>query len=151
MQKVKIQPFSIIGISVKTTNANNQAAKDITEMWGKFMSENLQVKIPNKSDNTLYSLYTDYTGDHTKPYLAIVGCKVNNLSEIPEGMIGRTFEGGEYQKVTAKGDLTEGMVVKAWMKVWDMNLERKYSVDFETYGEKAQNPHSAEVDIFIAV
>lgn len=151
MQKVKIEPFQIIGISVKTTNAENQAAKDITAMWGKFMAENTQAKIPNKIDQTLYSLYTDYHGDHTQPYLAIVGCRVSNLDNIPEGMIGRTFEGGDYFKFVAQGDLTEGLVVKEWMKIWEMDLDRKYTVDFETYGEKAQNPNSAEVDIFIAV
>lgn len=32
MDKVKIQPFKVIGISVRTTNENNQAAKDIGDL-----------------------------------------------------------------------------------------------------------------------
>jgi predicted transcriptional regulator YdeE len=32
-----------------------------------------------------------------------------------------------------------------------MDLDRSYTADFEIYGEKAQNPENAEVDIFIAV
>jgi predicted transcriptional regulator YdeE len=30
-------------------------------------------------------------------------------------------------------------------------LPRNYSADFEIYGEKAQNPQDAKVDIFIGV
>jgi len=32
-----------------------------------------------------------------------------------------------------------------------MDLGRIFTADFEVYGEKAQNPSDAEVDIFIAV
>ena len=41
-------------------------------------------------------------------------------------------------------------VVK-WVKIWEMNLARKYTVDFEVYGEKARNPQDAEIDFYIAV
>lgn len=151
MQKVKIKPFKLIGIFVRTTNENAQAAKKIPELWGKFMSENMLNKIPNKVDNTIYSLYTDYEGDHTKPYTAILGCKVENLSMVPEGMIGRSFEGGDYIKITAKGDLTKGLIVDEWSKIWAMDLERMFTADFEVFGEKAQNPANAEVDFLVAV
>ena len=30
-------------------------------------------------------------------------------------------------------------------------MKRDYTADFEVYGEKAQNPENAEVDIFVAV
>ncbi len=32
-----------------------------------------------------------------------------------------------------------------------MDMDRAFTADFEVYGEKAQNPSDAEVDIFIAV
>jgi len=151
MQKVKIDPFMLIGISVRTTNEDNQAAKDIADLWAKFMSENISDKIPNKIDNTVYSLYTDYEGDHTKPYTAMLGCKVKNLNEIPGGLTGKSFEGGDYFKTTTKGDLMKGIVVKKWTEIWAMNLDRKFTADFEVYGEKAQNPNNAEVDFYIAL
>lgn len=55
MDKVKIEPFKIIGISVRTTNENGQAAKEIADLWGKFMNEKVLDAIPNKTDNTVYS------------------------------------------------------------------------------------------------
>lgn len=151
MQKVKINPFMLIGISIRTTNENGKSAQDIATLWNKFMSENILDKIPNKIDNTIYSLYTDYEGDHTKPYTTIIGCKVDNISEIPDGLIAKAFEGGDYFKTSTKGDLMKGIVVNKWTEIWAMDLDRKFTADFEAYGAKAQNPNDAEVDFFIAV
>ena len=151
MQTVKIEPFNIIGISIRTTNENGQASKEIAELWGKFMSESILEKIPNKVDNEIYSLYTDYESDHTKPYTAILGCKVENLDNIPSGMVGKSFSGGTYKKTTAKGDLTQGLVVNQWSKIFEMELDRTYDADFEIFGEKAQNPSNAEVDFYVGV
>lgn len=151
MNEVKIEPFKVIGISVRTTNENNQAAKEIAHLWGKFISENVLGAIPNKIDNTIYSIYTEYENDHTKPYTTILGCKVSNLHSILDGMIGKSFDGGNYVKLSAKGDLMKGLIVNKWTEIWNMNLERAFTADFEIFGEKAQNPNDAEIDFFIAV
>ena len=150
MNKVKIEPFMIIGISVRTTNENNQAAKNIGDLWSKFMSENILGAIPNKIDSTVYSIYTDYESDHTKPYTTILGCKVSNLQSIPNGMIGKSFDGGNYVKLSAKGDLMKGLIVNKWTEIWSMDLDRVFTADFEIFGEKAQNPNDAEIDFLIA-
>lgn len=151
MQKVKIEPFKVIGISVKTTNENGQSAQDIGQLWGKFMGEGIAAKIPNKIDNVVLSIYANYEGDHTKPYDTILCCKVSSLDDIPEGMVGQTFEGGTYQKFVANGDLTKGVVFNTWSEIWEQDLERNFVADFEVYGEKAQNPVEAEVDILVGV
>ncbi len=151
MQNVKVQPFNLIGISIITSNDNGQAAEEIGGLWQRFMSENLLDKIPNKVDNTIYSMYTDYEGDHTQPYRVILGCKVDNLEQIPDGMFGKSIEGGQYFKTSAKGDLMKGLVVNKWLEIWEMGLDRKYTADFEVFGEKAQDPGNAEVDFFIAI
>ena len=43
-------------------------------------------------------------------------------------------------------------VVTTWVDIWqkDKELDRKYSYDFEVYGEKSQNGENSEVEIFIA-
>jgi predicted transcriptional regulator YdeE len=146
-----IQKFSVIGISVRTTNENGQSGQDIPALWKKFMAEGISGKIPNKIDNSLYCIYTEYEKDHTKPYTTILGCLVSSLDVIPEAMIGKTIEKASYEKFTAKGNLQEGIVFKEWMKIWSADLNRSFNADFEIYGEKAQNPENAEVDIFIAI
>jgi len=151
MNNMKVEPFKVIGISVRTTNENGQAAKDIPLLWEKLINEDILNSIPNKIDNTIYSIYTDYEKDHTKPYTTVLGCKVENLDNIPEGMTGYSFEGGDYVKFTTKGDLSKGLVINEWLKIWEMDLGRIFTADFEIYGEKAQDPSDAEVDILIAV
>lgn len=151
MQKVNLEPFQLIGIAVRTTNENGQAAEEIGGLWQKFMSEGILGQIPNKVDHTIYSLYTEYEGDHTQPYTAVLGCKVEHLEDIPAGMVGKSFQGGNYVTHSAKGDLTQGLIVKEWHKIWEAGLDRRFTADFEVFGEKAQNPADAEVDFWVAV
>lgn len=152
MNKIKLEAFDIIGIKVRTTNENGQNGQDIGALWQKFMSENIVDKIPNKVSSDIYSIYTNYESDHTKPYDTILACKVSSLENIPEGMVGQHFDGGNFVKIVSKGDMTEGnMIYESWLEIWKMDLDRIYTADFEIYGEKAQNPKDAEVDIMIAV
>jgi predicted DNA-binding transcriptional regulator YafY/predicted transcriptional regulator YdeE len=151
VQTVKIEPFKVIGIAIRTTNEHGQAAQDIGELWGKFMGEQILGKIPNKVDNTVYSLYTDYEGDHNKPYTAMIGCKVVTLEDIPANMVGKSLSGGNYIKTTTKGNLNDGIIVKHWNKIWEMDLDRTYDADFEVFGEKAQNPLDAEIEFLVGV
>ncbi len=151
MNNQTIQKFSVIGISVRTTNENGQVAHDIPALWSRFMSESVADNIPNKINNTLYCMYTDYEKDHTKPYTAILGCRVDSLDVIPSGMVGLTIEEGLYSKFVAKGDLMQGAVFNEWNKIWNANLDRVFTVDFEVYDEKSIDMKNAEVDIFIAI
>jgi predicted transcriptional regulator YdeE len=146
-----MQKINIIGISVRTSNNNGEAARDIPELWAKFMSESILEKIHNKVDTTIYCLYTDYEKDYTMPYTTILGCAVNEMEELPEGMVSKTIEVENYQKFTAKGNINEGIVFGEWIKIWNIDLNRAYTVDFEVYSEKASDPSNAEVDIFIAI
>ncbi len=115
------------------------------------MQGQVAAQIPNKIDDEIFCIYTDYVKDHTEPYTTLLGCKVKNLENVPTGMKGMTFPGGKYQKFTTRGDLTKGAIGREWGKIWSLNLPRTYTADFEVYGAKAQNPTDAEVDIFIAV
>ncbi|WP_459209592.1 GyrI-like domain-containing protein [Aquimarina rhabdastrellae] len=153
MQHTKIEPFKVIGITVRTTNENGKAAQDIPALWNRFVKEKLVRQIPNRIDDTVYGMYTDYESDYKGYYTTIIGCKVSELEEIPEGMEGKSFEGGMYIKITGKGDLNQGVVFNEWMKIWEMDkeLNRSYTVDFEVYDQRAQNPNDAEVDILVAV
>lgn len=151
MNMQQIKQFSIIGISIRTTNENKQAATDIPALWNKFMMEGILQQIPNKTDQTIYCVYTDYEKDHTKPYTTILGCKVESLNSIPEGMVGKRIDTANYELFTPKGNLIQGLVYNEWLKIWDLDLPRTFTSDFEVYGPKAQNFENAEVDIFIAV
>lgn len=149
--KLSKERFFVIGISVRTSNENGLATKDIPALWEKFMSEVIIDKIPNKVSNDIFCLYTDYEKDHTLPYTTILGCEVSSLASIPENMFGKQIDTQNYTQFKTTGNLMEGAVFNEWMKIWNANLPRTYTTDFEIYDEKAKNPENAEVSIFVAV
>lgn len=143
----EIEPFKIIGIAVQSTNEGGKSAKDLGDLWGRFYSEEIASKIPNKIDETIYAIYTDYESDYTGSYRAIIGLRVNKLNNIPDGMVGRTFEGGTYKKFIAEGEMPQA-IVKQWQFIWeqDKKLNRKYTADFEVYKQDSEI-----VEILIAI
>jgi predicted transcriptional regulator YdeE len=146
-----IKKFNVIGISVRTTNENGQSGQDIPALWNRFISEGILQQIPDRISDDIYCMYTEYEKDHTKPYTTLLGCAVSHLDNIPEGMMGKTIETAQYTKFVAKGDLTQGIVFNQWLKIWNSDLDRIFTTDFEVYDEKALNPQNAEVDIYIAI
>jgi len=145
------ETFHIIGIDIRTSNQEGKAGQDIPNLWQKFMTENITAKVPNKTSEEIFCIYTEYEGDHNKPYTTLLGCKVSNLDSVPEGLRGMTFNIEKQEKFQAKGNLLQGAVWQKWAEIWESNLDRTYTFDYEVYGEKAQNPEDAEVDIFISV
>ncbi|MEO6305380.1 MAG: GyrI-like domain-containing protein [Bacteroidia bacterium] len=151
METTRIDPFKIIGISVRTTNENGQSAKDIPFLWNKFFAENITEQIPGKIGKEMYCIYTDYVKDYTQPYTAIIGYKVEDLSTIPDGLVGKSIDVGNYTSFKAKGKISEDIVFKEWLKIWSSDIDRAYTADFEIYGERSQDPENAEVAILIAL
>jgi predicted transcriptional regulator YdeE len=147
-----VSGFKVIGLSVRTMNANGQSAKDMTMLWGRFFSENILHKIPNKNSDEILAIYTDYESDFTGDYTAIIGIAVSTLDDIPSGLIGREFKADNFQKFTAKGVMPQA-VVDSWLDIWNGNagLNRKYAYDFEVYGNISQNGENSEVDIYLSV
>ncbi len=151
MNIVTKDAFKIIGITVRTTNQNGQGAKDIPALWEKFMTENIIEKIPNKIDTSVFSIYTNYDGNYTEPYDTILGCKVSNLDNIPTGMIGKEFKQEKYIKFIAQGDLSKNIVYTTWTEIWNKDLDRVYTADFEVYGDTSKDSKNAKVEIFVAI
>lgn len=150
-KEVNIKSFHIIGIPVRTTNKNNQAMKDIGEVWERFYTDGILAKTPSKVDETIYALYTDYETDFQGEYTFILGCKVNSLDNIPEDLKGHTVTGGHFLKFSTKGKIPDA-VGQQWQDIWvnDDSLNRAYTTDFEVYSKKTKDFENAEVDIFLA-
>lgn len=144
--------FKLIGISTRTTNKDNQAAKDLERLWGDFHTNKIMEKIPNKQSNEVYAVYTDYKSDFSDEYTTIIGVPVSSLDDIPEGLIGREFDPQNFRKFIAKGKMPDA-VVATWSDIWkrDEELNRSYTYDLEVYGERSQDKDNPEVDIYIGV
>ena len=121
-QKVHLENFKIVGIAVRTTNQNAKSAKDIMELWQRFYSENISSLIPNKIDEDIYAVYTDYKSDYTADYTTLLGYRVNSIDNLPEGLEGREFDGGNYLEIKAKGTRPLS-VFNTWQEIWVKDME----------------------------
>ncbi|MBN9377750.1 MAG: hypothetical protein BGO14_11700 [Chlamydiales bacterium 38-26] len=140
--------LKIIGIVMKTTNANGQSIQDIARFWEKFNDEQIFTKIPNKKNQDILALYTDYEGDETQPYHYMIGCEVTSLDDIPVGMVGKIIPPADYTILKAQGQFPD-CLTKTWQTIWKSDLKRSYRNDFEVY--RTFDPNHADIDVYIGV
>lgn len=140
----------IAGLAIRTTNENGQSATDIPALWQQFFAERIMNKLPERTDDTIYCIYTDYEKDHTRPYTTLLGCRVNAEVNVP-GITTKAFTGDKYKVFIAKGAMEDNIVFNEWLKIWNAGIDRLYTTDIEIYGEKAQDKLNAEIPILVAV
>ncbi len=151
MERQTLEKLNVIGISMRTTNENGQAAQDIEALWGKFWGEEIQKQIPNRVSDDIYAVYTDYETDYTGPYTVMIGLPVTGLDDIPEGFTGISIDTDIYRKFVSKGKMPEA-VLQTWMEIWQAkDLNRAYRVDFTVHGKKYFDGDNAEVETFISI
>jgi len=138
-------PMKVIGVSIRTTNADFQ--KIVGGIWEKFFRE--EGKIPRKNEELL-GLYTDYETDYTGPFTYMIGYEVESLDNIPQGLVGIELDPSPYAVFTAKGEFPQSMK-DAWGEIWNSNLNRSYTTDFEIYGKNINLQTNPEVKICIAL
>ena len=151
MEKLTAGGFKLIGLQLdrKTYNEGGQSGRDCGFLWQKFESENFYERIPGKSGDEICAVYFDYEGDHTQPYSYFIGCKVEDSTEAPEGMTSLSIPGGDYTRLIATGQMPDCVAGK-WREIWGSDIERRYTYDFEVYGDKSKDWKNAEVDILIS-
>jgi len=147
---VYIRICTVVGIGVRTTNKGGQAMQDIPPLWQRFYDESLSEKIPDRIDDEVLGLYSDYESDHTEPYTLIIGCRVNSFDSIPEDMVAKSVPSARYAVFTAQGKFPESLI-KKWQDIWTSDLYRTYTGDFEVYGEQFGDPENSEVEVYVAI
>lgn len=140
----------ILGIALRTSNEKGRAENEIPAHWNRFFTERVAEKIPHKLNDTIFSLYTDYEGDFTKPYSCIIGYEVPDLKNIPSGLTGRIIPEAEYALFPATGSFPIS-VVETWKKIWSAPLKRAYSIDFEVYPPDFAAQIDPEIKIYISL
>lgn len=150
--KVSMEEINIIGIKTRTTNAQEMSGKgQILPLWKKFYGKNILAKIPGKTDAQIYAVYHDYESDMNGAYSLLLGARVAPGTKAPKGMTLLKIPVQEYVHIVSPKGEMPGVVVEAWKKVWSAtDFKRKYSYDFEVYGDKAKDPKSSEVDLYIS-
>ena len=149
--------FTVIGISARTSNAREMTADGVIgKQWGRLMQEGLLAKIPNKADQNTVAVYTDYASDHNGEYTYILGARVNSDSDVPAGMVAKKVPSGKYAVFTSEKGPAPKIVPELWMKINSLPRtavggDRVYGSDFETYDDRAADPQSAQMDVYIGI
>ncbi|EKD52452.1 MAG: transcription activator effector binding protein [uncultured bacterium] len=142
--------IQIVGIALRTDNSPPGLQK-LGAHWQRFFAEKILEKIPNKASHEIYAVYTDYESDHTKAYTLILGAKVSESGmPIPQGLVAHTIPNQAYTVVTANGSMPQALI-QCWQEIWQSDLKRKFTTDFELYDENSNSGEGSEVKIYLAV
>lgn len=154
---VKQTGFTVIGISGRTGNAKEMTADGIIgKMWGRLFQEGLLAKIPNKSDQNIVAVYTDYASDHNGEYTYVLGARVTSDAEVPAGMVAKKIPGGKFAVFTTEKGPAAKVVPELWIQINSLPKtaaagDRRYQADFEIYDERATDPQNLQTDIYIGI
>ena len=149
--------FYVAGYSARTNNAAEVSGDGkIRSMWQQWFEENLGTKIPNRVDNDVLAVYSDYASDENDDYTYTLGARVSSVNDLPPGLTYRKIIAGRYTVFTTEdGPVTQVMRAE-WQKIWTtpptvLGGKRAFVTDFEVYDQRAADPQHAQVDIHIGV
>ena len=108
------------------------ATEDINALWEQFFSGSIGQHIENKTDDIIYCVYSDYEGDYEAPYRVTIGYKVTETAANSD-YTAVTIAAQDYAMMSAAGEQPKALL-ETWNAIWDSDLDRAYTTDFEIYG-----------------
>ncbi|MDA0637577.1 effector binding domain-containing protein [Nonomuraea sp. MCN248] len=140
----------VVGFVVRTTNAEEMdpARARLPVLWRRAGGPGAFAHVPNRVDENLYAVLTDYESDHHGAFTQIVGTAVRTVPRLPEGMVAVRVPAATVIKVEARGPMPQGLA-EAWQQVWKHTESggtpaRAFTTDVEVH-------HPEGVDLYIAV
>jgi len=154
---VNLDAFEVMGIEARTNNAAEAGPNGlIPKLWQRVTQPHALDGIPDRLDQNIYAVYTDYASDANGDYTLVLGAKVRSGTKTPAGIAVKSVPSGRYAVFTSDVGPVTTVVVETWKQIWSyyqspVNGQRGYRVDFEVYDQRAADPKHAQVDIYIGV
>ena len=148
--------FDVIGIQTRTNNAQEATANGaIPKLWQRLFAEGILGQIPDRADQSVTVVYTNYAGDWNSDYTYILGAKVKPGAKAPEGMVLVTVPSGKYVEFESARGPSQQVVPELWKQIWAYFQQagspvRAYKSDFERY-ETMSDPNNIQAQIFMGV
>lgn len=133
----QIEAFDVIGLSSRISG-NEAASEEINALWQNFFETQLAHRLPNRLDDVIYAVYSDYEGDHTKPYRLTIGYRMKESEPhavVPEDACLVRVARGDYAMMSAGGEQPKALI-ETWQAIWQSDLDRCFETDFEVYGTR---------------
>ena len=110
--------FTVAGIASRTSNEKEMSGNGvIAKQWGRLFQEGLLEKIPNRADQNVVAVYTDYASDHHGEYTFLLGSRVTSDGNVPPGMLSKKIAGGKFAVFTTEKGPADRVVPSAWIKI----------------------------------
>lgn len=152
--KVGLEPveaFTVCGISAVIDNQDDRAAEQINTLWQSFFEQQVAQRIPNRANDVIYAVYSDYEGDHTKPYRLTIGYAAPSEAVSALTMLHTVqVDAGDYASLSARGEQPKALI-ETWVAVWESDLDRAFKTDFEVYGPRFFEEGVHEVLVYIGL
>ena len=118
---VNLKQKTLVGLSARTSNDSLDMGNVIGGLWGSFYTGGIHEQIKNR---------------------------VNEFDENNKDLDVKIIPAGKYAKFSICGNMVTA-VAEAWQQIWDMDLDRSFTGDFEEY--KNSEVENAEIDIYVAL
>lgn len=143
--------FTVVGISIRTTNKDGKATDDINAVWQRFFEEAVGEAIPAKDGEAIYAIYHDYEGTHEQAYSLTIGCRVKSDDfALADGLSSVFVESGDYAIFSAQGQQPKALI-ETWQSIWKTDLKRTFKTDVEIYGPRFFEEGIHEILVCIGV
>lgn len=140
---VNLEKKTLVGLSAVTGNADSKMSEVISGLWQKLYQDGVSAAIKNKVNEYAIGLYSDYTKDQ---YCVTVGNEVSKPEN--EELTVKVIPAGKYAKFSVHGNMVKA-VAEAWGEIWQMDLNRSFTGDFEEYLNT--DWENADIAIYVAL
>jgi len=154
---VRQDQLSIVGIEQRTSGEKEMSGEGVIPgMWQRFYGEGIIDKIPNRVDQSVYALYTDFASDRMGAYTVVIGVKVKDQSQMRDGLALKTIPAGTYAVLTSDKGPAPTVIPDAWLKIAaledkdQLGGKRAYKCDFEVY-EHMTDPQNVQADLYVGL
>lgn len=124
---VSLEEKVVVGVSAITSNDDPKMGEVIGGLWEKLYQGGVNAAIKNKMNEYAIGLYSDYSNNQ---YCVTAGNEVSKAEN--DELTVKIIPAGKYAKFSVHGHM-EIAVAKAWGEIWQMDLDRSFTGDFEEY------------------
>lgn len=140
---VNLEEKIVVGVSAITGNNDPQMGSIIGGLWEKLYQGGVNATIKNKVNAYAIGLYSDYS---LEEYCVTAGNEVSKVENAE--LTVKTIPAGKYAKFSVHGNM-EKVVAGAWGEIWQMDLDRSFTGDFEEYLNC--DVENCAIDLYVAL
>jgi predicted transcriptional regulator YdeE len=150
-------PFWVAGYSIRTNNADEISGRGrIGNLWRRFIQHNLAASLPNRVDQSLVVVYSDYGSDERGEYGYLLGARVSSIEHLRPQMSYRKIVAGPYAVFTTSVGPRVLALQAAWQSIWssspaELGGQRAFLTDYELYDRRSADPDHAQIEIHIGL